>query len=206
MAQGMGTSTVGLRRADARFVEELARYAVGKEQIDDDVLTQAGLAAYGIKMGNMTDEAAEKVCLRRAKRAMRNPDVRARYQEIFAIVHDENDPPFTVAEAVRLAKAHMRGTLKKEQATATGEIIEVKIPPSLPALAKYLDVVVGTPERRSVGNLKVTAEMVSGASPGRVSPGMAPRVLSGGEKTPTFDGATGELIAPSQGEEDETGT
>lgn len=79
----------------------LQRIACGAD-VDDATLTEAGMDAWGLGMGNMTEPVARNVALRRAKRALRNPDVQSRFSDLFEL------GGFDIAEAVRVHVAFIR--------------------------------------------------------------------------------------------------
>jgi hypothetical protein len=67
---------------------------------DAGTLTVAALSSFGF--GHMTDEQAEKAALRRAKRLLRRPDIRARLSGLF-----ENGG-FFVTDAVKAHVDHIK--------------------------------------------------------------------------------------------------
>jgi hypothetical protein len=91
-----------LGRRTEWFVRSLLQRVACGADIDDGALTEAGLDAWGLAMGNMTEPVARNVALRRAKRALRNPDVQARFSDLFEL------GGFDVNEAVKVHVAFIR--------------------------------------------------------------------------------------------------
>jgi hypothetical protein len=72
-----------MRLREEQLVRNLIRTLAEGGTLDDTALTDAGMTVY--RFGNMGDEAARKHALERAKRAMLNPDVQARFADLFEI-------------------------------------------------------------------------------------------------------------------------
>lgn len=70
---------------------------------------------------------------------VRKPEVRQAMREAFADVAD-----FGPSEALGLLADHIRGRLKRE-VVVDGAVIELSVPPSLPALKVYLDMTIPAP-------------------------------------------------------------
>lgn len=85
-----------LGRTNEWFVHSLLRRVRdGADLLDDATLIEAGMDAWAMRMGNVTDAKARDMALRRAKRALRNPDVQARFTDLFEL------GGFAVSDAVR---------------------------------------------------------------------------------------------------------
>lgn len=89
-------------RTNEWFVRSLLRRVAGGAAVDEGTLTEAGMDAWGMRMGNMTEGKARAVALRRAKRALRNPDVQARFTDLFEL------GGFSVNDAVAAHIEHIR--------------------------------------------------------------------------------------------------
>lgn len=91
-----------LGRTNEWFVRSLLqRVALGAD-LDDATLTEAGMDAWAMRMGNVTEPVARNIALRRAKRALRNPDVQARFTDLFEL------GGFSVSDAVAAHVAFIR--------------------------------------------------------------------------------------------------
>jgi len=91
-----------LGRTNEWFVHGLLRRVARGADLDEATLTEAGLDAWGMRMGNFTEAGTRTVALRRAKRALRNPDVASRFGDLFEL------GGFDVNEAVAIHIKHMR--------------------------------------------------------------------------------------------------
>ena len=87
-----------LGRTNEWFCRSLLQRVAAGADLDDATLTEAGMDAWAMRMGNVTEPVARAIALRRAKRALRNPDVQARFTDLFEL------GGFSVADAV---KAHI---------------------------------------------------------------------------------------------------
>ena len=91
-----------LGRTNEWFVQSLLRRIAGGADLDEATLTEAGMDAWGIRMGNYTEAGARKIALRRAKRALRNPDIQNRFTDLFEL------GGFPVTDAVAKHVEHIR--------------------------------------------------------------------------------------------------
>lgn len=53
--------------------------------MDEATLTEAGMDAWAFRMGNVSEPVAKQIALRRAKRALRNPDIQSRFTDLFEL-------------------------------------------------------------------------------------------------------------------------
>lgn len=53
--------------------------------MDEATLTEAGMDAWAFRMGNVSEAVAKQIALRRAKRALRNPDIQSRFTDLFEL-------------------------------------------------------------------------------------------------------------------------
>jgi hypothetical protein len=91
-----------LGRTNEWFVRSLLQRVAAGADVDDATLTEAGMDAWAMRMGNVTEPVARSIALRRARRALRNPDVQARFNDLFEL------GGFTVSDAVAAHVAFIR--------------------------------------------------------------------------------------------------
>ena len=72
-----------MRLREEQLVRALIRNLAEGRVLDDDALTDAGMTVF--RFGNMGDAAARKHALERAQRCLMNPDVQARFADLFEI-------------------------------------------------------------------------------------------------------------------------
>jgi len=89
-------------RTNEQFVRSLLRRVALGAAVDEETLTEAGMDAWSARMGNMTEEKARAVALRRAKRALRNPDIGNRFTDLFEL------GGFDITDAVKKQIDHIR--------------------------------------------------------------------------------------------------
>lgn len=88
-----------MTRKERWFCDSLVRRACNSDFTESNMVL-AALESFGF--GYMSDEQAEKMALRRAKRLMKRPDIRARISGLFELGH------FYVTDAVAAHVAHIR--------------------------------------------------------------------------------------------------
>jgi|SRR5215469_1226851 len=89
-----------MTRKERWFCDSLIRRVANGGDFDERTLTLAALESFGF--GIMSDETAEKTALRRAKRLLQRPDVRARMAGLF------ENAQFFVTDAVKKHVEHIR--------------------------------------------------------------------------------------------------
>lgn len=114
----------------------------------------AAKIAYHAGGGEYTQAGA----IAKAEQKLKSPEIKAAIEEY---IERETVSPgragFSKAEGFGWLAKHIRGEVTEEKLTAAGEIMTVRKPPSLPALNKYLDLVV--PEAPK--ELRVQSQRVS---------------------------------------------
>jgi hypothetical protein len=89
-----------MRRRDVWFCRKVIERLARGEGFTDETLIEAGLDAW--RYGHMSEAAARRNVLRRAKATLRNPDVMARFTELFEL------GGFNVTDAVAVHVAAIR--------------------------------------------------------------------------------------------------
>lgn len=72
-----------MRLREEQLVRHLIRNLAEGRTLDDDALTDAGMSVF--RFGNMHEDTARKHALMRAQRTLQNPDVQARFADLFEI-------------------------------------------------------------------------------------------------------------------------
>lgn len=122
-----------------KTVEE-AIQKLGRRRDRDWMMSMLGSLSKGVDMDEAADEATRRCYpALRSKEAVRSqalanlrrPDMCQIVEDVFAL------RGFSIEDAIDTHIGHVKGTHTKETVLPSGEVLQVKIPPSWPALAAY---------------------------------------------------------------------
>lgn len=156
-------------------------YAALAENLATMPLDEAAMDA-GRKMGWMASrgELGEKALRKKVERLLARPDTPAGIRQAV-----EAATGFSAPDLMRKLVDHIEGNLTKQEvvvvgkgADAAAEVVEVKIPPSFPALAKLMDVTLPKAPKQVQVDTRMQIQRIGPPAVGAGPPKLRARVLS----------------------------